>query len=112
VATLRPESPDELLVGALREAYRLAKAERLSELRGGPRARTFDARGLHPWSEAWGYIGALWLWCELPWGEGLLPSAPLLREEARAEAQAEYEAELRAAGQESLPFTEGVMQGG
>lgn len=39
------------------QAFKLAKGERAAELRGR-RIRRFDERGLHPYSEVWGYIGA------------------------------------------------------
>lgn len=46
-----------VFIAAVKQAYELAKAERLAEFKGR-RPRTFDDRGLHPYSEVWGYIGA------------------------------------------------------
>lgn len=43
---------------AIRDAFMLARGERLSELRGGRRPRSFDDRGLHPYTLAWGRIWA------------------------------------------------------
>ena len=39
-------------------AYRLAHGERINELIG-KHVRTFDERGLHPYSEIWGQINML-----------------------------------------------------
>ena len=45
-------------LAALSECYHLAKGERLGELRGR-RVKLLDARGLHPYSLAWGRVLAL-----------------------------------------------------
>jgi hypothetical protein len=55
---------------ALEEAYRLARAERLREIRGDRRVRTFDEQGVHPFSRAWGVVQAC---------EDLLPGLSALR---------------------------------
>jgi len=91
------------LLRELRRAWTLAKVERLNELRE-VHVRRFDAQGMHPWSQAWGFIEAYWAVLDLPMDEGLLPSAEMMRQEARKDAQGEYEAELRAQGQETLPL--------
>lgn len=53
------DAPDTALWTELvHEAYQLAYGERLAEL-NGRRPRTFDDRGLHPYSEVWGRIGLL-----------------------------------------------------
>ncbi len=83
---------------ALTQARSLARAERLHELRGGHRPRTFDDRGLHPYSVEWGRVWALQ---ELV-GE-LAADAPTdpvaLRRAAREDAIQAFKAELLADGE-------------
>lgn len=47
------------LLAEFRAAYQLAYHQRYGELRAGRRTKTFDDRGLHPYSEIWGRISVL-----------------------------------------------------
>lgn len=87
----------------LREAYLLARGERLAELRGH-RPRLLDERGIHPYSYAWGQVDMLTTDELATWlGESqfeyaglpvltLSPSA--LRRAAREEAESIYRAQV------------------
>lgn len=75
----------------LRIAWLLARTERLGELRG-QRSKTFDDRGLHPYSHVVGRIEAL---------QGVLPllrelnfDPYLLRMEAKLDAESEFRKEI------------------
>lgn len=45
----------DLWLRSVRAAYKLAHRQRLAQLRG-KRVKSFDDRGLHPYSEMWGRI--------------------------------------------------------
>lgn len=76
---------------AVRQAFLLARGARLGELHGR-RARLLDARGLHPYSEVWGVIGALASEEIGQWiiDNGLRLSPELLRRVAAEDAETEF----------------------
>lgn len=51
----------------LRAAYSLAYHQRYGELRAGRRTKTFDDRGIHPYSEVWGRISVFLAHAEGHW---------------------------------------------
>jgi hypothetical protein len=88
---------------ATMEAWRLAFGARCNEVKGH-HVKSFDSRGLHPYSEAWGKILAL---------ESLLPelaevrdvaglSVTSMRRDAATEATAELVAAIQRNGNEAL----------
>lgn len=89
-----------LWLGEVRMAYEIARGERLGELRGR-RVSRFDARGLHPYSEAWGKIAAamhpqLVTFFAERGDEGHSPLSPTrLRALARSDAEAEFARRVR-----------------
>lgn len=85
-------------IAAVEQAYQLAKSERLAEMKGR-RQRTFDDRGLHPYSEVWGYIGAATSTEIADWqsacGRGLGAISPtIIRDAARRDAAREFVHEI------------------
>lgn len=86
---------------ALRDAWHVARGERLAELRGDRRIKGFDGAGLHVYSAAWGRVIAC---------EGLIPELqearlsdpsadPVsLRRMAHRDAQESFASELRNGG--------------
>lgn len=78
-------------IGALRQAYRLAYATRLRELRG-QRNALFDSRGLEPFSEA---VGRAWaLQKVVPDIAGLFLDHLMIKSAAREDALSEFRAEV------------------
>jgi hypothetical protein len=89
-------------VEALRDAWHLARGERLGELRGR-RQKLLDERGMHPYSLAWGRAMA----CEqlLPELQSARLADPpvdpvLMRRLAQRDAEQSFESELREHGSE------------
>lgn len=85
-------------LGAVKEAYTLAKGEEAARLRGR-RLRTFDERGIHPFSEAYGKVALLGTHPEVaPYlpetsdhAGGLLEATSLaIRQAARVDALEEF----------------------
>ena len=79
---------------ALRHAYRMAHGERINELIGR-RVRTFDERGLHPYSEIWGQINMLAAHPEVharlsELDSGDVPTPAHMRRLAHEEADADF----------------------
>lgn len=84
-------TPQDLLGLGLRDAYDDEHKIRLKQLRTGEPARTFDGRGLHPFSLAWGLVKAA---CMLdPTLEE--PDHLELRQRARDDAYRQFVEELR-----------------
>jgi hypothetical protein len=91
------EDLETLIVGAwltaLTQAWRIARGRRLGQLRG-PSSQSYDARGIHPYSEQWGWVFACELLC--PWltqvREGCDPH--VLRKAAQADAEREFAEEI------------------
>ena len=80
--------PVERWCELVREAYLLARARRLHELRG-KYVKTFDGRGLHPYSVVWGQILLL-----MPEGLEADCSPNELDKAAREEADEIFRAQL------------------
>ena len=100
----RSPDPEETLTAlwleATRECYLLAKAERLGELKG-KRIKLLDARGMHPYSVAWGRVLALEELLPALAGARLAdpPTDPVhLRRVAQRDAESEFHELLRAEG--------------
>lgn len=81
---------DEEYVRLLREAWLIARGERLAEM-DGRRLRLLDDSGIHPWSYVWGKIVMLENALGLNDIYGSYARLHDLREEAREEAQTEWE---------------------
>lgn len=80
------------------QAFALARGERLAIL-NGRRSRTFDDRGLHPYSEVWGKIDAftsepIAAWLQEGGRELTAITPPQLRAIAYAAADDEFRAAL------------------
>jgi len=75
VTSISPERVYEVWLEALSFAFLLAKGARAAELRGDRRSKTFDPRGMHPYSEEWGKVRAC---------EELIPELETLRADADA----------------------------
>jgi hypothetical protein len=87
----------EAWLEAVRECYRLSKAERSHQLRGR-RIKFMDGRGVHPLSEAFGRQTALFTLAELP--AELAVDMPTIRREAELDAEADFAEEVRERGAE------------
>lgn len=85
-------TPVDRWLDCLQHAYRLARAERLAELRGGRRPSRFDERGLHEYSLLVGQCQALEVVDDTLAAVALDPVE--LRHEARADADREFRLEL------------------
>lgn len=81
-----PTTEESALAEKIREAYQIARGERLAELRGH-RPRLLDDRGIHPYSYLWGQI-------DLLGGSELAHSPEALRRDARAEADEAFRQEV------------------
>lgn len=79
---------------ATRAAYKLAYGERSALVRG-KRTRSYDDRGLHPYSEQWGRmtLAESFVMAETGWLPYLSPAS--LRDMAHADAHHDYVKELR-----------------
>jgi hypothetical protein len=99
------EARAELFVGAVREAFKLAKGEEAARLRGR-RLRTFNDQGIHPFSQA---VGRVVLAAQLVEadtmappegidldGVQLVPDAIGIKQAAKNEAMREFIADAKA----------------
>lgn len=91
-----------LWVESLQECWHLARGERAGELRGA-HSKLLDARGMHPYSEAWGRVKAaerlLPDLAVVRVGTGPAPCEPVtLRRLAAQQAQEDFAAEVIAQG--------------
>lgn len=82
-----------LWIEGLEAAYMLARGERLNELRG-TKQRFLDARGIHPFSEAWGLVEAAQHLCPDLGADGVATSPHALWRAARADADDEFREEI------------------
>jgi hypothetical protein len=85
----------ELWVESLQAAYGLAKGERRNELAGNY-VKSRDARGLHPYSYAFGQVKALEGLDSVLQDEMVSADPIALRKAAHADADAEFRAEILA----------------
>lgn len=88
-------------LAAVRQAYKLARGARLNVLRRGSH-KSFDERGLHPYSEVWGVINCLTTDAVVDWLQSRPESSIAqmtphrLRRVAEDDADAAFARELRA----------------
>ena len=82
-------NPVELWMEHLHACYGLAYGERTNEL-NGTRTRTFDARGLHPLSHAWGAVEAMQDLEPILGQDGIACSPTALIRAAREDAQKDF----------------------
>lgn len=98
---------------ALRHAHRIAHGERMNELIG-KRVRTFDERGLHPYSEIWGQINMLAAHPEVharlaELDSEEVPTPAHMRRLAHEEADADFIRAIREGG-EAVPAVQEWMR--
>jgi hypothetical protein len=94
-------APADRWLTALEQAYKLAKAERLTELRGDRRPARFDERGLHVYSLLCGQCQAYEAVDDALQAVAIDPL--LLSREARRDADREFRLELVEDAQDIFP---------